>query len=166
MTAKGKARQRDQATGLTYMQKAFAQHVAAGKTNREAYKLAGYSMRGTQATIDRRATETAKKQQVAEYIESLHAKIREKAERSTIASATEVLELLTSMARGELPDHVLNSKGELIEVPARLRDRKAALELLGKKDALFVEKKQVDANITASPILESIMDQLKEDDNT
>lgn len=65
-----------------------------------------------------------------------------------IASQDEVLELLTSLARGEMEEEVVvtenigdyMSEAKIVKRQAIPRDRAKALELLGKRYALFTDK--------------------------
>lgn len=72
--------------------------------------------------------------------------------KPTIATAEEVLEYLTRVARGEEKEQeaVYNSntgKVELVDVTPALRERTKAAELLGKRYAIFTDKKEIDVNV-------------------
>ena len=85
---------------------------------------------------------------IKEYVE----KKMEKVSKPTIATAEEVLEYLTRVARGEEKEQeaVYNSdagKVELVDVTPALRERTKAAELLGKRYAIFTDKKEIDVNV-------------------
>ena len=64
-----------------------------------------------------------------------------------IATAEEVLEYLTGVQRGEIGEKVpvtgADGVTELVEVPARIKERTRAAELLGKRYGLFTERIEV-----------------------
>lgn len=55
--------------------------------------------------------------------------------------------------------------GEGVEREIRLADKLKALELLGKHLGMFKEKVEVDTNVNVTSKLDSILEQLEEDDN-
>ena len=59
---------------------------------------------------------------------------------SRIASAQEVAERLTRIARGEGEEEVVTNSGMKVLKGTDVKDRIKALELLGKKHAMFTEK--------------------------
>ena len=86
-----------------------------------------------------------KNAEIQEYIQN-HLKTREK---SAIASADEVLELLTRIARREESEYTIRSEYNpdtekyedvVKEVPAKLADVNKALDLLGRRYKLFTDK--------------------------
>lgn len=63
-----------------------------------------------------------------------------------IADATEVMEYLTAVMRGEAKDEeavVVDCDVELVEVSPSTKDRLRAAELLGKRHRLFTDKVEV-----------------------
>jgi phage terminase small subunit len=67
-----------------------------------------------------------------------------------IASAEEVLQYLTSVVRGEVTEQkVMFSKegSEIAELGASVNDRNKAAELLGKRYALWTDKKELSGNV-------------------
>ena len=59
---------------------------------------------------------------------------------SRIASAQEVAERLTRIARGEGEEEVVTSQGLKVLKGSDIKDRIKALELLGMKHAMFTDK--------------------------
>lgn len=73
-------------------------------------------------------------------------------ERDTIASATEVLELLTKQARREEPEYTVLRSGKVVETPTKNSDAVRALELLARRYGLLTE--QVSLQMSGPLIIE------------
>ena len=80
--------------------------------------------------------ELLKREDVQSYIAFLNEDMR----NSRIASAQEVAERLTRIARGEGEEEVVTNSGMKVLKGTDVKDRIKALELLGKKHAMFTEK--------------------------
>lgn len=85
---------------------------------------------------------------VKEYIEEHMQKLA----KPTIATAEEVLEYLTRVARGEEKEeeavfNATSGKVEIVGVNPPIRERTKAAELLGKRYAIFTDKQQVDVTV-------------------
>lgn len=80
---------------------------------------------------------------VQERIEELMQEMR----KEKIASAEEVLELLTEIARGETTEEVVTAKGKIVTVDSNTQARLKALDLLAKRWGLMREKVEVSGNI-------------------
>lgn len=98
-------------------------------------------------------------------IQAYIAKQMDSKDNERIASQDEVLELLTNIARGIEKEEVLSMCGdgcqEIIEKEVTAKDRVKALELLGKRYGIFIDKKELSGKInTTNPILENINKQL------
>ncbi|WP_291649908.1 terminase small subunit [Clostridium sp.] len=97
-----------------------------------------------------------------------------KIEDESIADATEVMKYLTAVMRNELTEEVVVVEGEgegcssarIVKKDISAKDRNKAAELLGKRYRLFVEKVEADvnANINSTAKLDSILEQLGEDE--
>ena len=129
---------------LNARQKAFCEYyVVCGNATDAAIK-AGYSKK----TADRIASENLRKLELKKYIDELMQKL----ESERIASAKEVLEMLTSSMRGEIKEEVVVVEGtgdgcsdaRIIEKQIGLKDRIKAAELLGKRYRLFTDKVEVE----------------------
>ena len=83
--------------------------------------------------------------EVAKYVEEQ----MEQLKKDTIADADEVLQLLTSIARGETTEEnaFVDKNGEPVIVKTKVKEKERikALELLGKRYKLYVDK--VEANV-------------------
>ena len=69
-------------------------------------------------------------------------------EESRVANATEVLQYLTRVMRGEEKDQ--------FDMDVSIQDRTKAAELLGKRYRLFVDKQEIDAKIEPITIVNDI----------
>lgn len=139
---------------LTPKQKAFCDYYIKTGNATESY-LKAYGCK--RDTADANGTRLLGNARVRQYIDNRMEKIEDK----RIASAEEVLQYLTSVVRGEVTEQkVMFSKegSEIAELGASVNDRNKAAELLGKRYALFTDKKQVDANVGIT-----IVDDLDED---
>lgn len=101
--------------------RAFAEHIAAGKTGAEAARLAGFT--GSVQALSNAAARCMKNDEVRRWIEQAV----NKASTKRVLTATERRELLTSFA-------------EASEVPVDIRDRIAAVKELNAMDGLHVKR--------------------------
>ena len=98
-----------------------------------------------------------------EEVQDKIASIRKRTFKKDIMQAEEVEYLLSKAARGELDEKVLVSEDvegvtvhKLLDKPISARDRLKALELMGRRNAIFTDKVKVDGEIAVS-----IQDRLK-----
>lgn len=130
-------------TKLTEKQKRFADYYIETGNGTEAAKLAGYKGKN----LNRIAAENLSKLDIKNYIDE---KLTEMSNKR-IASANEVMELLTSAARGELQEEVVVVEGEgdgcsgarTVKKQIGAKDRIKAAELLGKRYRLWTDKVEV-----------------------
>lgn len=130
-------------TKLTEKQKRFADYYIETGNGAEAARLAGYKGKN----LNNIASENLAKLGIKNYIDE---KLTEMSSQR-IASANEVMELLTSAARGELEEEVVVVEGEgdgcstarTIKKQIGARDRIKAAELLGKRYRLWTDKVEV-----------------------
>ena len=130
-------------TKLTEKQKRFADYYIETGNGAEAARLAGYKGKN----LNNIASENLAKLGIKNYIDEK----LEKMSSQRIASANEVMELLTSAARGELEEEVVVVEGEgdgcsgarTIKKQIGARDRIKAAELLGKRYRLWTDKLEV-----------------------
>nr|DAL47117.1 MAG TPA_asm: Terminase small subunit [Caudoviricetes sp.] len=96
-------------------------------------------------------------------------------ESKRIAKAEEVLEYLTRVLRGEETEQVVFTENigdfmieaKVVDKEISAKDKTKAAELLGKRYRLFVDKVEKDSkiNVNSTTKLDSILNQLKDDDN-
>lgn len=130
---------------LTIKQKKFAdEYIKTGNAYRSA-KSAGYSENYAKGNVIRLLENVS----VKAYIDQKMKEI----EDSKIADAKEVLELLTSIARGEVTEEATllsgNGMQELVPKSADIKDRIRAAELIGRRYSLFTDKLELEGNIGA-----------------
>ena len=130
-------------TKLTEKQRRFADYFVETGNGTEAAKKAGYKGKN----LNRIAAENLSKLDIKNYIDE---KLEEMSSKR-IASANEVMELLTSAARGELEEEVVVvenigdycSEAKVIKKQIGAKDRIKAAELLGKRYRLWTDKLEV-----------------------
>ncbi|XZM32270.1 terminase small subunit [Clostridium perfringens] len=134
---------------LTPKQKAFADYYIELGNATEAARRAGYKKPNVQGS------QNLEKLSIKSYIDERINALDE----TRIAKGEEVLEYLTKVMRGEEKDQ--------FGLDASLQDRTKAAELLGKRYRLFVDKVEKDSNINVNSTtkLDSILNQLKDDDD-
>lgn len=130
-------------TKLTEKQKRFADYfIETGNASQSAVK-AGYSKKYSNTNANKLLQNTTIKNYIDEKLEEMSSK--------RIASANEVMELLTSAARGELEEEVVVvesvgdycSEAKVIKKQIGAKDRIKAAELLGKRYRLWTDKVEV-----------------------
>ena len=125
---------------MSEKQKAFCDNYITTLNATEAAKMAGYSEKSARAM----GSENLTKPYIKEYIDLRLAELEE----SRVADATEVLQYLTRVMRGEEKDQ--------FDMDASLQDRTRAAELLGKRYRLFVDKQEIDAKVEPITIVNDI----------
>lgn len=73
--------------------------------------------------------------------------LMEKDRSNRIASAEEVLEMLTAIARGETTEEVVTSKGNIVTVDSNTQARLKALDLLAKRWGLLKDKVELSGSV-------------------
>jgi phage terminase small subunit len=127
---------------LTPKQKAFCDFYIESLNATESAIKAGYSKK----TAKEIGCENLTKLHIRAYIDERMKQLEDK----RIASAEEVLQYLTSVVRGEVTEQkVMFSKegSEIAELGASVNDRNKAAELLGKRYALWTDKKELSGNV-------------------
>lgn len=135
---------------LNPKQIAFAdEYIITGNLYQSA-KKAGYSEQYSRSQADKILNNVGVSRYIAERMEEIQSE--------KIMSQEEVLEKLTSIARREVTKGIYKSKetvdGETLEVEKEydhmpnIEEQTKALELLGKRYALFTEKRDVDLKNT------------------
>lgn len=87
---------------------------------------------------------------VRQHIDELMDELMAEIKSEKIADATEVMEYLTAVMRGETKEELVMPGGlepEIVEVAPNTRNRLRAAELLGKRHRLFTAKVEVAATV-------------------
>lgn len=134
---------------LTKKQKAFVEEYVIDLNATRAAIASGYSEK-TAGVIGH---ENLNKPNIKKEIDA-HLKILQDAR---IADASEVLETITAVMRGETKD-VMNVDG-IMKKYVNPRDVLKAAELLGKRHALFTDNVNIDGQIEQVIILDDIPDE-------
>lgn len=153
---------------LTNKQMIFANEYLVDLNATRAYKNAYPNVKkdSVAAANGNRLLRNAK---VKNYIDEQLKKI----EDESIADATEVMKYLTAVMRNEITEEVVVVEGEgdgcssarIVKKELSAKDRIKAAELLGKRYRLFVDKVEQKVDVNATTKLDSILQQLEEDDN-
>lgn len=137
------------------------EYVRSGNAT-EAYKKAGYSVKN-----DNVASANARKLLDNHKVQNRIKELMSEINTPKIAEATEVLEYLTSVMRGESVSHeiVVEGIGEgcsaarIMEKPPSEKERTKAAELLGKRYSLFSDNMNVAGSVPVT-----IVEDLDDDD--
>lgn len=127
---------------LNQKQKRFCEeYVHLGNATQSAIE-AGYSKK----TAYSQGQRLLKNVEAQNYI----AELNEELKKDSIAGADEVLQFLTSVMRGEKTEETLRLDGEGVQTIDTIiisgKDQIKAAELIGKRYALFTDKKEVEVN--------------------
>jgi phage terminase small subunit len=129
---------------LTVKQKLFVDYFIETGNQSQAAVKAGYSEKTARST----ATELMKKPQIKAAID---ARMAEK-DAQRIANQDEILKFLTSVMRGDVTEQVPLLDGDGYQRLAELdaaqpKDRIKAAELLGKRYAMWTDKKDLSGEV-------------------
>lgn len=133
---------------LTEKQQRFADEYIISLNATEAY-LKAYGDHLSYNTAMSNGSKLLRNAKLVTYIDERLEDIK----TSRIADQEEVLELLTSIARGEAKGGGMQGVGggeEVIthKVPPTIAERTKAAELLGKRYSLFTDKQEINATVT------------------
>lgn len=144
---------------LNARQKAFCEYYVASGNATDAAIKAGYSKRTAKSIGQRLLTFV----DIKKYIDELMQKL----ESERIASAEEVLQILTSTMRGEIQEEVIVVEGEgdgissarIMKKQVSAKERIKAAELLGKRYALFTDKTKIEGTLPVMIVGEDDLDE-------
>lgn len=142
-----------------YKWEIFVDKVLAGMTQREAYKTTFSCEKMTDEQIDSEASALlngtgryAKNPKASQRYKKLNEKAQQEADEKAIADATEVLEYLTRVMRGESRAEIVVVEGtgegcsnarRMLKAPDE-KERLDAAKQLGKRYGLFNDKAQIE----------------------
>jgi phage terminase small subunit len=133
---------------LTAKQEAFVKNIIDGMSQADAYRSAYDTQRMKDKTVWERASALMKNNKVATRLQEL----RDQMMKPSIMSAQERLELLSRIARGEELEKVVQYvEGVRIddEIPASLKSRREAIDIMNKMTGEYTTKISGDVNINA-----------------
>lgn len=153
---------------LTDKQMIFANEYLVDLNATRAYKKAYPNVKKDSAARAS-ASKLLTKPNIKNYIDEQLKKI----EDECIADAAEVMKYLTAVMRDEVTEEVVVVEGEgegcssarVVRKHMSAKDRNKAAELLGKRYRLFVDKVEQKVDVNSTTKLDSILQQLEEDDN-
>lgn len=105
----------------------------------QAYRLSGFQSQSYQAAQANSARLLAD-----ERVQDRLRELSEQVSDSTVADRQELMRFATATLRGEITNTILDRDGNTVELPAQLKDRLKALELLAKLQGLFVSKQELE----------------------
>ncbi|WP_220751567.1 terminase small subunit [Apilactobacillus xinyiensis] len=118
---------------LTPKQLKFADEYIKSGNGTDAAIRAGYSKRTAKSI----GSENLDKEPIKKYIQAVMADMSDE----KIASAEDVMKFLSRVLYGQEQD-TIGTGGEVFSVDASIKDRLKAAELIGKKYAMFTDKKE------------------------
>lgn len=125
---------------LSERQKRFVMNYIIAPNATKAAIDAGYAPKGVNVTACNLLKKAYIRDAIAEQLDQIRSE--------KIADATEVMEFLTAVMRGEVLFEALRFVGdgrqEIVEIHASTKDRLDAAELLGKRYGLFTDKVNID----------------------
>lgn len=132
---------------MTPKQEKFCVEYLVDLNGTQAAIRAGYSEKTAEATASRLLRNVNVKKRISE--------LREKEFKATIATAEEAEAFLARVMRGEIEEEVVVTEGvgegcseaRIIKKRISAKDRIKAAELIGKRNALFTDKVDLDATI-------------------
>ncbi len=128
---------------LTLKQQKFADEYIINGNATVAYKLA-YSSVKKDTVANANGSRLLRNAKVSDYIEER----MEELQSEKVADQQEILEFLTSIVRGEKTEQTLIGMGMgeqgVTDIEIAFNQRIKAAELLGKRYAMWTDKKQVD----------------------
>lgn len=131
---------------LTEKQKRFADYYIESGNATQSYIDAGYK------ATTREVAEANARKLLATYSvrKQIDERIAEK-DNKRIAKQEEILEYLTKVMRGETTEQTMQGLGgglqEIANIDVSARERIKAAELLGKRYAMWTDRKELDGNV-------------------
>lgn len=124
---------------MTDKQKRFCDEYLQDFNATQAAIRAGYSKRTAQEQSSRLLSNVMVQEYIREQQDKMH--------RDKIASAEEIQEFLSRVMRGELEEIVVSSSGKAVEVPAGLKDRLKAADMLSKANGTYETRLNIKGDI-------------------
>jgi phage terminase small subunit len=130
---------------LTAKQEQFVKNIIDGMSQADAYRSAYDTSRMKDKTVWERASALMKNNKVATRLKEL----RDQLAKPTIMTAQERLEFLTEVikgTRGEKVVEMVDGEPTEIEVPASMKNRLSAIDIMNKMQGEYTQK--IEAEVT------------------
>lgn len=127
--------------GISPKQEAFCMAYAESGNAKQAYMQAGYKVNSENAAAAA-ATRLLKNVNIKNRLQEIHKQIASDA----IMGPKEMQERLTKIARQEATESVLTQDGGEVQRKADFKAALKAMELLGKMQGSFIERREVNMN--------------------
>lgn len=132
---------------LTQKQETFVQGIIEGKTQAEAYRAAYSASKMSDNAIYREASLLMSSPKIAQRIKEL----RDQIATHSIMTAQERLEFLSKVIsgeRGELVTEIIDGEPKEFEVPASMKNRLSAIDIMNKMQGEYVTKVEGELKMT------------------
>ena len=124
---------------LTQKQRRFVdEYIISGNATQAAIK-AGYAPKAAAQT----GAENLKKPYIAKAIEDRNKQIASE----KIMDMREAMERLSAIARGETTEERVTPQGDVVKIKPSHADQIRAIELIGKRNGAWTEKKEVELKV-------------------
>ena len=122
----------------------FAQEIVKGASQRDAYRAAGYQTK-SDAAADASASRLLSNAKVADRVAELQQKVEAKTvEKTAVSKSWVIAKLVENVERAMQAEPVLDNEGNPTgEYKYNGSVANRALELLGKEQGMFIERKEV-----------------------
>ena len=130
---------------LTPKQEKFVRNLIQGMSQREAYKNSYDAENMTDKTIDEEACRLFNDCKIS----ARYKELQDRLEDATIMTAKERLEYLTEVIMGlqsEKVIQVVNGEAIEVDVPASIKNKLSAIDLMNKMQGEYVQKIEADVN--------------------
>lgn len=130
---------------LTANQEKFCQGIIEGKSQAEAYRQAYPKQRSSDKTVWEAASRLMANSKVNARIKEL----RDELAKPSIMTAQERLEFLTAVingTKGEMATKIVDGEEVEIEVPASMKNRLSAIDIMNKMQGEYVQKVVADVD--------------------
>lgn len=136
---------------LTSKQEKFVQNLVKGMSQREAYKHSYNAVNMKDKTIDNKASNLFKKDNVRARYNELIKKVVSKAEEKTIMNATERMEFLTGIIKGTQKEKVIyyvDGEEQEGEREADMNTKIKSIDILNKMDNSYQQNINVKGTLS------------------
>ena len=130
---------------LTAKQEKFVRNLIEGMSQREAYKNSYNAENMSDKVIDNEASKLFNNHEIA----MRYRELQDSLDKHTIMTAQERLEYLTAIVKGtqgEIISEVVDGEVKEYMVPASIKNKLGAIDLMNKMQGEYVQKIEADVN--------------------